>query len=364
MLGTRADLKKGLAALSGLAIFLLILFIPSLPYLPIISMLLCLTSFGYIVTVSLSTSKTERTREQKFADRKLIRSSILANDMLNPDENLSQASRQTLRREAHKGSIEEDVGNAVNFRNLQPPTKKALENEVDRLLDPSLQETPEKPEDRAVIIGIGAIFAIINGLGISEALLEYFNSLVVNINSTFQDSLTQIVTLDLPYTYRILGFLATIIPFIHGFVLTVSTKWYYNAIRKEYHLRLAFLFFIAVFIHTVLFYLLAVNVEDISRYILFLWTILLFNILWLPCQSALTYSILGRTDAFLHEWIVLNFNTMAYLSVFIFAYPDLLKIDNTVGNDEYLNLQITLVLILRTASDYIVGWRKIYNKQT
>jgi hypothetical protein len=358
MLGTRTDVEKGLAALFGLAIFLLILFIPSLPYLPIISMLLCLISFGWIVTVSLLTSKNERMREQKFADRKLIRSSILANDMLNPDQNLTEVSRQTLRREAHR------VGKAVKFRNLQPVEKQALENEVDRLLDPSLKETPEKPEDRAVIIGIGAIFAIINGLGISDALFEYFNSLVVNINSTFQNSLTQIVTLDLPYTYRILGFLVTIIPFIHGFVLTVSTKWYYNAIRKEYHLRLAFLFFIAVFIHTVLFYLLAVNVEDISRYILFLWTILLFNILWLPCQSALTYSILGRTDAFLHEWIILNFNTVAYLSVFIFAYPDLLKTHNTVGNDEYLNLQITLVLILRTASDYIVGWRKIYNKQT
>jgi hypothetical protein len=76
-----------------------------------------------------------------------------------------------------------------------------------------------------------------------------------------------------------------------------------------------------------------------------------------------------RNDTFLLEWITLNFITVAYLSVFIFAYPSLLHADcsnknDIVCHDVYLNLQIALVLIFRTVCDYTVGWKKVYNTET
>jgi hypothetical protein len=343
--------------------------------LPKIAMFLCLFGYEYVVIASLLADSADRERAIKKVEQlRRERRSEIVNDILNPNQNLREASRMTLKREAYKlqadaelegenlQRIQQDIKNPVNFANLRPLAKTALENEADRLLDLPLKA---EPENNAVIVGIGGIFGIISGFGISEALSDYFLSLHVNVAPTFT-SLYQIVTIDWSYTYRIVGFLATIIPFIHGFIVTLTAKWYHDPITDMYHFRLAFLFFIAIIIHTVLFFLLAVNVKNVSVYILYLWSILVFNILWLLIQSALTYGILKRTDTFLHEWIILNFITVAYLSVFVFAYPSLLeaKSNDTVGQDVYLNLQIVLVLIIRTISDYTVGWRKIYNIQT
>ena len=64
------------------------------------------------------------------------------------------------------------------------------------------------------------------------------------------------------------------------------------------------------------------------------------NSAWLAIQSIITKARLKRTDTFLREWILLNFNTAAFLSIFIFAYADLLLNDNTVHDDLILNIQI------------------------
>jgi len=381
----RSAILKSLGALSGLAILLLILFIPSLPNLAIISMLLCLVGFAYVGTVSLAMNSAEREEGiKKFQQLRRERIRGIANDILHPEQNLGDASLMTLERDrdtykllsdaAFQGgnfqqlmqninqNISSPDNNPVSFVSLPPFAKRALKSELDRLLD--VQLTAE-PEDNATIVGIGGIFGIIGGLGIAEALITYFGSLAVNGTST-STSLFQIVNIDWSYTYRIVGFLAMILPFIHGFIITITAKWYHEPITDTYHFRLALVFFIAVLIHTVLFFLLAEYVEKVSFYILYLWSIFIFNILWLLIQSALTYEILKRTDTFLHEWIIINFITVAYLSVFVFAYPSLLG-DNsatTAGKDVCLNLQIALVLVIRTVSDYTVGWKKVYNKET
>jgi hypothetical protein len=54
---------------------------------------------------------------------------------------------------------------------------------------------------------------------------------------------------------------------------------------------------------------------------------MIINSIWLLIQSRLTIRILKRqTDSFLLEWVILNFNTATFLSVFIFAYPEHLNI--------------------------------------
>lgn len=371
----KREVVKSLGALAGIAIFIIILSSPSLSDLPIISMLICIGGFAYVAIQSVRMYNADKDEAiKKFEKLRSDRLSEISNNIQNPTGNLTKASRMTLQRNATKLQanaeregenfelIEESIKNPKSFKTLPKLAQSTLKNEAIRLSQLPLKA---EPEDNAIIVGIGGIFGIISGLGISEALATYFGSLIVNTSATFT-SLIQIVTIDWAYTYRIAGFLAIIIPFIHGFIVTLTAKWYHNTITDIYHFRLAFLFFIAVIIHTVLFFLLALNVQNIPVYILYLWSILIFNILWLLIQSALTYGILKRTDTFIHEWITLNFITVAYISVFIFAYPNLLQPNSnvTVGQDAYLNLQIALVLIFRTVCDYTVGWKKVYNKET
>jgi hypothetical protein len=375
MLWNSPGFVKSFGAFAGLTIFILIIFVPSLPKLPVFSMLLCLVGFGYVALTSLWMSNTDmENARKKFEQLRNDRLSEIKGQILNPELSVGEASRTTLERDAFKiqseavlqgvnpQELKQDIRNPGSFGKLQPLAQKALTDEVDRL---SNLPVKAEPEDNAIIVGIGGIFGIISGLGIAEALEVYFNSLAVNL-SPMLTSLNQILTIDWPSTYKITGFLATVVPFIHGFIITLTAKWYHNPITNIYHYRLAFLFFIAVIIHTVLFFLLALNVEDVSVYLLYLWSIFIFNILWLLVQCALTYEVLKRNDNFLHEWIILNFITVAYLSVFIFSYPDLLQPNSnvTVGQDDYLQLQIAVVLIFRTIADYTVGWKKVYNTET
>jgi hypothetical protein len=361
---------------------IIILIMPSLTTLSTISMLLCLVSFGLIVTISWGTSSDDAIRtEEHLIALKNRRLEEISKNIDQPNERLAPASIETLKREAKKirhgtalvptdiKAIIQDAKQANNasYESLKDASKNVLNREKGRLS--KLITTRGSAAESSLIIGVGAVFAIINGLGISEALDAYFDNSDVNptppgleFNNT-QTSLKDMVTLDWSYTIRVLGYLATIIPFIHGFVLTLTTKWYYNEIKGHYQYKLAFLFFLAIFIQTVLFFLLAINVEDISRYILSIWWVLVFNIIWLPVQLALTFHVLQRTDSFLLEWIILNFNTVAFLSVFVFVYPGLPEGNSTLNKDLDLNLQITIVLVLRSVSDYIVGWRKVYNKE-
>src|SRR6058998_3625512 len=103
MLPAKTSVVKSLGALSGLAIFILILFIPSLAMLPKIAMFLCLFGYEYVVIASLLADSADRERAIKKVEQlRRERRSEIVNDILNPNQNLREASRMTLKREAYK----------------------------------------------------------------------------------------------------------------------------------------------------------------------------------------------------------------------------------------------------------------------
>jgi hypothetical protein len=208
----------------------------------------------------------------------------------------------------------------------------------------------EQEESPAIIVGITGLYGIVNGIGVTDALYDYGKALTINHISSAPWGLLGILSVDLPYTFRLVAFLVTIIPFVHGAILTTSRKWY-----KSHHL-LAFVFFILVFIHAILFYLVALNISNISLFILLLWTIMALNSVWIVIQRLIS----GRRDIFVNEWFLLNFNTFAFLSVFVFVPANF----DDVANNFNLNLLILLVMFSRSITDYIVGWKGLYNRNS
>lgn len=206
----------------------------------------------------------------------------------------------------------------------------------------------EQEETPAIMVGIAGLYGIVNGLGITDALYDYGTALNTGIISSAPWGLLGIVSIDLPHTFRLLAFLVTIIPFIHGAILTTSKKWH-----KSQHL-VAFVFFILIFIHAILFYFAALNISKIPLFILSLWIIMILNSVWIVIQGRIS----GTHDIFLKEWFFLNFNTFAFLSVFVFVPANF----NDVGTNDNLNLLILLVMVSRSITDYIVGWKRLYNR--
>jgi hypothetical protein len=206
----------------------------------------------------------------------------------------------------------------------------------------------EEPENPAIIVGIIGLYGIVNGIGISDALYDYGKLIQTGDISIAPLGLLGIVSIDLPYTFRLIAFLITIIPFVHGAILTTSRRWY----KTEY--RLAFVFFIVIFIHAILFYLVALNISNIALFVLLLWILMILNAVWIIIQGRIT----KRNDIFLNEWFFLNFNTFAFLSVIVFVPANL----NDIGNSFTLNLLILFVMVSRSVTDYIVGWKDFYNR--
>lgn len=207
----------------------------------------------------------------------------------------------------------------------------------------------EEPQSPAIIVGITGLYGIVNGIGITDAFYDYGKALTTGLISSAPWGLLGLVSIDLPYTFRLVAFLVTIIPFIHGAILTTSKKWY-----ESQHL-IAFVFFIIVFIHAILFYLAALNISKIPLFILSLWIIMSLNSVWIVIQGRIS----GRHDIFFNEWFLLNFNTFVFLSVFVFVPANF----EDVGINFNLNLLILLVMISRTITDYIVGWKRLYNSK-
>jgi hypothetical protein len=106
-------------------------------------------------------------------------------------------------------------------------TAEKLKQEIEEW-DP--QESP------AVMLGASGIYSIVFGLGIVEALSKYTEFLGTIRDSVLNASMDNILDTYVPalsYTFRLLGFLVTIIPFIHGALLMFSWKWYFN--KKKIH---------------------------------------------------------------------------------------------------------------------------------
>jgi hypothetical protein len=130
-------------------------------------------------------------------------------------------------------------------------SKQAIEQKSTYTINDIEQESP------AIILGSSGIYGIINGLGIIEALTSYAQSLSEKLKSHIINNsyaFLGIIILDLSNTFRLIGFLVTIIPFIHGAILTFSNKRYKHKITEKYRFDLAFLFFIVIFLHTSLFF--------------------------------------------------------------------------------------------------------------
>jgi TRAP-type uncharacterized transport system fused permease subunit len=106
-----------------------------------------------------------------------------------------------------------------------------LTQDVDKL-----EEEWDPDESPAVMLGANGVYGIVYGLGITDALGEYarwLSAIGTRLSLSIPLDWLGILVTSLPNTYRLLGFLVTIIPFIHGAVLMFSYKWYYDKKRMN-----------------------------------------------------------------------------------------------------------------------------------
>jgi hypothetical protein len=239
-------------------------------------------------------------------------------------------------------------------------------------------------------LGTNGIYGIVIGLGISDALVKYVekisgptgtitnyfaNNTAINqtigtlTNSTNYPlmlyTIIPLIQLNLSETFRLSGFLITIIPFIHGTILMFSKKWYHDTDRHP-HYFVFLLFFIVVFIITIMYFFVGLNILDAAFFIFSLWIVMAFNSVWLLVYGKIIKRTLKKQYLVRREWVLLNLNTLAFLSIFLFASPNLLSLSQIAGNDSLfagndslLNFFI-LVLFSRILTDYIISWEDFY----
>lgn len=227
------------------------------------------------------------------------------------------------------------------------------------------------------LLGTGGVYGIVLGLGIFEALgkyverttagmVNYFNNTAINqtignfSNSTNMTlSIAPILQSNLPEALRLSGFLFTLIPFVHGTMLMFSKKWYHDTEYKP-HYFVALIYFIVVFIITIMYLFIAVNIMDSAFFLYSLWILTAFNSVWLVVHSKILKSKLKKQFLIHREWIFLDLNTLAFLSVFLFASPNLLSINQFVESDSAINFLISLILFSRALTGYIISWNEFY----
>lgn len=227
------------------------------------------------------------------------------------------------------------------------------------------------------LLGTGGIYGIILGLGIFEALgkyvektttgmVNYFNNTAINqsignfTNSTnITLSIAPILQSNLPEALRLSGFLFTLIPFVHGTMLMFSKKWYHDT-KYEPHYFVALIYFIVVFVITIMYLFIAVNIMDSAFFLYSLWILMAFNSVWLVVYGKILKSKLKKQFLIHREWIFLDLNTLAFLSVFLFASPNLLSINKIVESDSAINFLIFIILFSRALTGYIISWSEFY----
>jgi hypothetical protein len=259
---------------------------------------------------------------------------------------------------------------------LQKTKRSKEEKKLAKDVDEELRSltSDDQAESPAVILGASGIYGIVFGLGITDALIDYTKTISTSItlyfNNTSNQNLSnslQVVTQALneepfewSYTLRLVGLLVTMLPFVHGAVITFSNKWY--QVGNKTHYGLAFIFFIVVFTHAVLFLFIALNVETISLYLFNIFLVMFLNIIWMPIQTYLARSRLEREDLFGNEWTVLNFNFVAFISIFLIQPPNLLFGKDPIADILWINAVILFMLLSRSVSDYAIGWKTLYNR--
>jgi hypothetical protein len=229
------------------------------------------------------------------------------------------------------------------------------------------EEEWDPDESPAVMLGASGVYGIVYGLGITDALGDYakwLGTIGTRMSSSVPLDWLGILVASLPNTLRLLGFLVTIIPFIHGAVLMFSNRWYYDKKRDEYHFGAAFIYFILAFVHAVLFFFVALNILETSRFLLTLWIIMIINAVWLIAQVMITSRVLKKKNVyFFPPWIAINFNTLAFLTIFVLAPPIVYIGPNNINDSLWLNSIILSVLAGRSVVDYYVGWESLYNRR-
>jgi hypothetical protein len=194
------------------------------------------------------------------------------------------------------------VTSAINFARATilaaHPEKEGVE--IKALLVAHANEVPpmnveEENLTLPQILGTGGIYGIVFGLGVTNAIEKYIDrtsgaianyfanhtainqTLGVFTNSTnYVPSIVPILQLNLPETFRFAGFLFTIIPFIHVTILMFSKKWYLDTDSNP-HYFVALLYFIVVFIITIMYFFVALNILDTAFFIYSLWLVMAFN---------------------------------------------------------------------------------------
>lgn len=87
------------------------------------------------------------------------------------------------------------------------------------------------------------------------------------------------------------------------------------------------------------------------------------NILWLCIQIPIQKKILKKSkNYFLPQWALINFNALAFLTIFVFAPPSNFSGKDGIDSNYWYNLFILIILIARSVIDYYVGWDTLYNR--
>jgi hypothetical protein len=138
-----------------------------------------------------------------------------------------------------------------------------------------------------------------------------------------------------------------------------TKRWYLDTDLKPKY-SVALLYFIVVFIITIMYYSVAVNILDTAFFILSLWVVMAFNSGWLVLYGKIIKWKLKKQYLVRREWVLLNLNTLAFLSVLLFMSPNLLTINEMGGNNNSLNFLVLLILFGRILTDYITSWKEFY----
>jgi hypothetical protein len=339
---------------------------------------LCL--IGFFLTGTLSSRELKSLRKITSEEEIIARAREEKSDFEAEEKGLREYSS------VMKSSARIEAARAVLARAvLEKKKKKSTEENIP---PPRIEEEEripptkiEEEENLSIpeILGTGGIYGIVLGLGIIEALDKYvetttqemfnhFNNTGINqilgnfTNSTnFTLSIVPILQSNLPEAFRLAGFLFTIIPFVHGTILMFSKKWYHDtALKPQPHYVVALIYFIVVFIITIMYFFLALNIMDAEFFLYSLWTLMAFNSVWLVVYSKILKWKLKKQYLIHREWVFLNLNTLAFLSVILFAFPNLLSIDKFVESDSWLNFLILIILFGRVLTDYITSWTEFY----
>ena len=349
------EIKEWFTIFFGIPILLMVIFLPwDSPWSIVLPSAIAIVAM--IMTATVVTKMINKDRLDDVEDEiPKIKGDIKKYTDNKNEEEIEIARRKLLRYYIAKKRINKHLP-----KNEQKEWKNEDETRFENLKQ-KFSVSEEKEESPAVILGMGGLYAIIGGLGITEALTTYAEGIGGNAEA-FGGTMPDLF----PYSWRLLTFLVTMVPFIHGFILTFSNRWYYDIETGKTQYKWAFVFFIVVFLQTILLFFAAVNVWKFEPFIFILWILMAFNIPWLYIQIwGILKNQINIVHVFPKQWIILNLITFLFLLIFVRdQYFPAAQNDALINaqNDALINFLIFCVLLSRSIADYMVGWKDLYNR--